>query len=643
MSPAPASPPGRAHVIVGTAGHIDHGKTALVYALTGTDTDRLPEEKSRGITIDLGFADLQLHGEHGPPLALSLIDVPGHHAFIRNMLAGAAGIDCVLLVIAADEGIKPQAEEHLAICSLLGITRGLVVLTKSDLVAPDRLAAVRSSIAHALAHTFLAQAPILAVSALTGQGIPELKLALYRLASQGLTRPANHVPRLPIDRAFSVRGFGSVVTGTLHGGPIHTGQELVLYPAARSVRIRGMQVHRNTVPSATAPCRVALNLAGIEVAELSRGDTLVPPATLAPTREFAAELTMLPGHPLPRHRSTVRLHAFSAESLATVLLFDTAPESGLRSDAPHAFARLKLAHPMVLLPGDRFVLRQASPALTLGGGRVLDPHLPRMRNAESHRWLQQLAALPDDSPERLYLRIARRGASGLTAAALTRETGLLPQIVLHQLEPLLTSGRLCPTQTSPDSFLTAQALEHVAQQLLHRVQQRPAHSIPRAELRSQSHLAAPVFELALRTLALKRSVTLTSDAVTLAGAQSAPSPQHSGDLLRVEQLYRTAGLASPLLSEVSTQLALSPDKLRALITQLLRAKTLVRMGADNLFIHAEALTALAERLRQHRGERFDVARFKTFTGLTRKHAIPLLEHLDGQRITRNDNGTRTVL
>ncbi|HLI77949.1 MAG TPA: selenocysteine-specific translation elongation factor, partial [Acidobacteriaceae bacterium] len=348
-------------VVLGTAGHIDHGKTALVLALTGTDTDRLPEEKARGITIDLGFAALHLVGPGGRRFDVSLIDVPGHHAFVRNMLAGAGGIDAVMLVVAADDGVKAQTVEHLQICRLLGIERGLVVLTKRDAVNPQRLSEARDEVTRLVEGTFLEEAPMVAVSALRQEGIGELKAALTRLVAEVPARSQERVMRLPVDRVFTVRGFGTVVTGTLQAGLVRAGESLKLEPGGRAVRVRGVQVHGKAQAEVGAPNRVALNLAGVDVTEVTRGDTVVPDGTLEPVSVLDAEVDPVPGAPMLRHRQRVRVHAFASETLATVLLYQGSPE-GAR------LVRLRLVKPMVLAPGDRFVLRQPSPALTLGGG-----------------------------------------------------------------------------------------------------------------------------------------------------------------------------------------------------------------------------------------------------------------------------------
>jgi selenocysteine-specific elongation factor len=628
-------------MVLGTAGHIDHGKTALVYALTGTDTDRLPEEKSRGITIDLGFASLDLQDPAGRSIQLSLIDVPGHHAFIRNMLAGTGGIDCVMLVIAADEGIKPQTTEHLAICALLGIRHGIVAITKQDAVAPERLEAVRHQVRRFVEHTFLENAPVVAVSARTGAGIPALKRALAQLALSVPARSAEAILRLPLDRAFTVRGFGTVVTGTLQAGSLHVGDAVHLQPEGRSVRVRGIQVHGAPVSETHAPGRVALNLAGVEVAEVHRGHTIVPPETLSPVNTVDVELTVLPGMPALRHRTTMRLHAFTSETTARVLLY----RPGENSAAP--LARLRLSKPLVLAPGDRFVLRQPSPAGTVGGGRVLDAHpLPRIRKAVANAWLELLReATPE---QQILLRVRRRGLCGISIKTLNRETCIHTEAIRAIIAPLIAGKQLigatvehAPVDHSGvDRFLWPGALAEAVELLFKELERTEAGSLSRAELRSRTKLEDWVFALAAVRLPQVKPVEAVGNQFTLRGA-GAKEPTEA--LAKVEALYRTAGLASPIVSEVAASLQLPQEEVPPLVTILIRAGKLVRMGADNLLIHTDALVQLRTELQKRRGQTFDVGRFKALTGLTRKHAIPLLEYLDGVRITRNQNGTRTVL
>lgn len=626
-------------VIIGTAGHIDHGKTALVYALTGTDTDRLPEEKRRGITIDLGFAMMRLPDAQGGTIQVSFIDVPGHHAFVRNMLAGTGGIDCALLVIAADEGVKAQTEEHLAICSLLGIERGLVVLTKKDTVNEERLQQTRRNAVALLKNTFLGDAPMLAVSAKTGEGMGELRDALAALAASVPARSDRLVPRLYPDRAFSMRGFGTVVTGTLQSGAIRTGSTLMLEPGRRTVRVRAMQVHGISVESASAPSRVALNLAGIEPREIQRGQTLMPAGTLTPTRLVDAEVSLLPGAPALKHRSRVRFHAFTADIGATALLYDAAALSGEAS----ALVRLQLERPLILAPGDRFVLRIPSPASTIGGGRVLDTvGRPGVRKAESLQWLQQLRSA--DAAEQLALRIERRESKGASITELTQETGFLSEVIQQSVQALAARDIVIPKSTDKvvEFVVAANAFAKAEAAMLAHIVQAKNGSISRAELRSRAGLSGPVFELALDRLANTGKIE-GGNMLALSGLGSRVDARLQKQVSEVEREYLKAEIAPPLLREVSERLNIDPADLREAITLLLRSKQLLRLGSDDLYIHCDAVAKLNARLIACRGETFDVARFKTFTGLTRKHAIPLLEYLDRAHITRNVAGTRIVV
>lgn len=635
---APGSSSGRS-VVLGTAGHIDHGKTALVLALTGTDTDRLPEEKSRGITIDLGFAALSLTDARGSRFDLSLIDVPGHHAFIRNMLAGAGGIDCVLLVVAADEGVKAQTVEHLTLCALLGIERGVVALTKADAVSVERLREARAEVRELVRGTFLAGAPVVATSAVTRAGIAELKAALAETAAAVPERSRERVPRLPLDRAFTVKGFGTVVTGTLQAGSLRAGSSYVLEPGGRAVRVRGVQVHGAARAAVQAPNRVALNLAGVEVAKVHRGDTVVAADTLRAVTVVDAVLSPVPGAPALRHRSRVRVHAFAAESPATLLLYDDAA-AGKREAGDAVLGRLRLAKGMVLAPGDRFVVRGNSPAVTIAGGRVLDAQpLPRQRRAATRVWLE--AVRTADEAGQLLLRIARREVRGSGLPALVAETGLTAETLRRLLGPLVVAGEVVGAGEGAH-LLTAEALKRAMGSVLGEVTRAKA-AVAAPALRSRTRLEDWVFQLAARGLERRKQLAATPAGWAVPVAAGAEAPMGDPRLAAVEALYRQAGLASPILSEAAAALRMDPKQLPGLLTELLRAKKLVRLGADNLLMHADAIAALTAELGKRRGGTIDVAGFKALTGLTRKHAIPLLEYLDGVRVTRNVGGVRTVL
>src|SRR3954451_3783054 len=344
-------------VVIGTAGHVDHGKTALVRRLTGVDTDRLPEEKRRGISIDLGFASVETTSPGGELVRLSFVDVPGHKLFIRNMLAGSGGVDCIMLVISAEEEVKPQTEEHLAICSLLGIKRGVAVLSKVDAISETQLERARASVKKFLRGSFLAGAPMLPVSAKTGLGVQDLLSELNALALQPCLRDPNAPPRIPVDRAFVLKGFGTVVTGTLQSGTVSQGQSLVALPKRHKIKVRGLQVHNKEQHQASAGSRVALNLSGVDLADIRRGDTLVSPGTFEAVREIDVELSLLHGSPALKDNAEVSFHAFTSSTTARVSLY----ESRALQPGENCLAKIKLSELVVLLPGDRFVLRQLSP------------------------------------------------------------------------------------------------------------------------------------------------------------------------------------------------------------------------------------------------------------------------------------------
>ncbi len=626
-------------LVVGTAGHIDHGKTTLVRALTGIDTDRLPEEKRRGITIDLGFASLDAAAADESPLRISFVDVPGHKLFIRNMLAGAGCVDAVMLVVSAEEGVKPQTEEHLAICSLLGVSRGLTVITKVDAVSPGRLEEVSAEIGSFLRDTFLdpSRAVILPVSAQTGQGLEQLRRELLSLAMKTAAPDPYHLPRLPLDRAFVMKGFGTVVTGTLLSGEFRVGDSLALEPGGRSVRVRGMQTHGRPEECARAGSRVALNLAGIEVSEVSRGQTLVAPETLSAVNTIDVEASLLPGSNSLKHRSRVHFHAFTAETLATVSLY------GYDSAEPgsHRFMRIRLHQPVVLVPGDRFVLRQSSPAATIGGGRVLDAHpLSNLRKGKCLTWLEVLKG--SSLEEQLFARVARRGITGIMMGKLMAETGLTHEALQRLTEPLVRSHRLL--RVADDVLLTGEALAAAGENLITILKKETKSAgLSRSELKGRSGLSWKVFDFLLEKLVREQRLRLKDALVYAAGSEPQLAGADIKSLSAIATAYESAGLTAPSASEVATRLRLKDGEMRRLMTLLLRDNILVKIGVDGPFFHQRALETLRGRMGELRGQTIDVARFKQMTGLSRKYAIPLLEYLDRQRVTRKDGDLRQVL
>jgi selenocysteine-specific elongation factor len=624
-------------IVIGTAGHIDHGKTTLVRALTGIDTDRLPEEKRRGITIDLGFASFEMQALDGSPLRISFVDVPGHSLFVRNMLAGAGCVSAVMLVVAADEGIMPQTVEHLAICELLGISQGLTVISKADTVNASQLHEVRTSIEKFLQGTFLDEghAAILPVSAATGEGLEAVRAELLKLAMRSSLENSDALLRMPLDRSFVMKGFGTVVTGTLVSGTIRIGQTLHLEPGSRAVRVRGLQTHGQSQQSALHGSRVAVNLSGVDATQVHRGQALVAPNALLPVDTIDVEVMLLQSAPALKHRANIHLHAFTSETMASISLYghEAVQPGTLR------LMRIKLAEPIVLVPGDRFVLRQPSPAGTIGGGRVLDAHPePRQRKAATLAWLERLQAA-SSIHRQIAQRVRRRSTNGITLEALSGETGLTSEAVRRYVSPALECGDLL--FISDGLFLSREAFLAATSAITTRLQ--VGQQIKTSELRSQTALSPDVFDYVINALVREQKVQPCNEMVSINNAGGKSSNAETEQLAAVAQAYGAAGLAAPSVVELAQKLNLKEPEMRSLVTLLQRNKTIVRMGSDNLFIHFEALNQLVAKLTPLRGSLIDVASFKQLTGLSRKYAIPLLEYLDRQRITRIQGDQRLVL
>ena len=629
-------------IIVGTAGHIDHGKTALVKALTGIDADRLAEEKRRGITIDLGFAYMDLVSPNGEPLHLGFVDVPGHERFVRNMLAGVGGIDLVLLVIAADESIKPQTREHFDILQLLGVQRGITVLTKSDAVDAETLDVVRLEVEEFLRGTFLEppKAPIIAVSSLTGAGLEDLQRAIGAAAVDVHPRDSRALARLPIDRVFTMKGFGTVVTGTLVAGTIHREEELEVFPTGRKVRIRGVQVHGQTTSEAVAGQRTALNLVGASTDDLSRGMTLAPVATLAVTRRVDVRLSLLSSAPRPlKSRTRVHFHSNTMETAAEVALHS------VKQIAPgsQAFARLKFPESALLLPGDHYIVRQFSPVVTIGGGIVLDAApIPRMPGHE--KFIQILA--DGDSEAMLLARIARRGHGGISLSQLIAETGWARGFVEDRIAQALQEGRVL---RFGELFVDAAAMRRLQQSVVSSVEgfhrkNSLVGGIAREALREQVKASSAVFIASLDLLLREKKIEATGDIVRLPGHGVIMKDEEAESKARIEEAFASAGLKVPALHEVIAGLKVDKARAQKIVTLLLRDKLLVKVS-DELVFHGGALEALRRLIAAQKAKspKMDVAKFKELTGVSRKYAIPLLEYLDRERVTKRVGDAREIL
>jgi selenocysteine-specific elongation factor len=629
-------------VIVGTAGHIDHGKSALVEALTGTHPDRLEEEKRRGITIDLGFAFLDEHG-----VRFGFVDVPGHERFVSNMLAGAAGIDVLLLVIAADESIKPQTREHFEICRLLGVERGVVALTKSDLADIDTLELVRLEAEEYLRGSFLEDAPMIAVSAKTRAGLDDLKKALRDAASSVAGRDGSGYFRLPIDRAFAMKGFGSVVTGTLVSGTVGAGDEVALLPAGNRLRVRGVQSGGKAVERAMPGQRTAVNLANIEHTALRRGMVLATPGKFRKTRRIDARLELLESARKMKQGARVHFHAGTGETVAEVFFHG---QKELQP-ASSAFANLKLQDEMMVLTGDRFIVRQFSPVVTIGGGVVLDPLARRPMLRDTGR-VSYLATLERGSREDILASLAERAILGLGYEEIVSRTAWMDEEIREAAGKLSARGRVKAVSRDPMVLVSERLFAEVRSKILAKVErfQKENPLLPgilREDLRASlgKRVRAETFRAALEELIRERKLDAPGELVKKAGSEITLQPEEVKAKDQIEGAFAAAGLAVPSVKEVLAKLEIEPKRAERLLQILLREKNLVRVSPELIF-HRRALDELKEKLatyKKSQGERISVPSFKELTGITRKYAIPLLEYLDRERVTRRAGDERVIL
>lgn len=632
----------RKSVIVGTAGHIDHGKSTLIEALTGTHPDRLEEEKRRGITIDLGFAFLEEEG-----VRYGFVDVPGHERFVKNMLAGASGIDLVLLVIAADELIRPQTREHFDICRLLGVERGVIALTKCDLADSDTRELARLEVEEFVQGTFLAGAPIVEVSAKTGQGLAELKAALRNAAREVHAKDTARYFRLPIDRSFAVKGFGSVVTGTLFSGQVSVGEEVELLPAGKVLRVRGLQTGGKSVERAEAGQRTAVNLAGIEHTAIQRGMVLSARGRLRTTRRADVRLELLPGAPALKHRARVHFHAGTLETIGEVYLLGSRELAA----GEKALAQIRLQDVAVLVRGDRFIIRQFSPVVTIGGGTVLDPQARRFSAKDTGR-AQFLATLEGGAREEILRAMAERNVLGITAGEVIVRTGWLEAEVQAAAKALAEKQRIRVVSNEPLILLSEARFSEIAKQLLAKVERFHKENpllpgITREELKASlgRRVRPETFAAAVQLLTEQKKLSVQGEFVKKAGAEITLAPEEVRAKEQIVQAFAKAGLAVPSVKEVLAQLKIETARAEKLLQILLREKALVRVSADLIFHHEalENLSGLLAQYKKSKGERIGVPAFKELTGVTRKYAIPLLEHLDRQRLTRRAGDERVIL
>jgi selenocysteine-specific elongation factor len=622
--------------VVGTAGHIDHGKTALVRALTGVDTDRLPEEKRRGITIDLGFASW-----FTDDYQIGFIDVPGHERFVKNMLAGVGGIDSALLVVAADESIKPQTREHFAICRLLDIRTGVVAVTKRDLVEDDILDLVRLEIEEMVTGSFLAGKPIVPVSSVTGAGLDDLRRAILASVAEAGDRDATtRIFRLPIDRVFTMKGFGSVITGTTFAGRLNVDTEIEVLPGGKRSRARNIQVHGEERDYASAGERTSVNLPDIDLDQLQRGQQLVTPNTLRQSQVITARLDLLADAKPLKEQTRIRFHHLSAEILGSIRFVDQTPELKPGSSA---YVQVRLELPVVAVAGDRFVIRRYSPALTVGGGVIIDAHLPRLSRNTRGELLDTLA--DGTLPERVELMAKLEGLRGLTIHEVQARTGIRVETLSKELKNvphLADSGERRWIHHDVITDFRRRAMEFLRAYF---EENRMAINVPKSEFVQKllpRGADGAMINFLLQDLAREKIVAIAGDALDIPG-RSKNLGGAEGELARmIESRFAEGGLAPPPVSEIINERTQKARVIEGVIGFLVKQGTLVRL-AEGIYVHRDALVAARERMSLRSGDMIDVGQFKEYFGLSRKIAIPLLEWMDREGVTKRVGDSRKVL
>ena len=630
----------RQHVIVGTSGHIDHGKTALVRALTGTDTDRWEEEKRRGITIDLGFASLEIESGR----VLGFVDVPGHERFVKNMLAGVGGIDVVLLVIAADESVMPQTREHFEICRLLGVRQGIVALTKSDLVDAEIVDLVKLEVEEFVAGSFLEQAPVIAVSSVTGLGLRELREALATAARAVQPRPSDGALRLPVDRVFTMKGFGTVVTGTMTSGCIRADDQVEILPGGQQARVRNIEVHDQVVSAVFAGQRTAVNLGGTSKAALERGMSLVEPKRFMTTTQFDAHIELLASAKPLKHGAPVHVHLATAETVGRAYLLEARGRQASLEPGAEAFVQLRLGHPLLAVCGDPFILRQFSPLATIAGGRVLHPQAPRHKQKDD--WRPLLAAMHEGRIQEILELLCAERRYGIAGRELSALTGRSEEEWQRLAQ---SSASLDVLRETPLWVCARERVQEAGVRLLEVLEQFQKRNplLPGASLeaiRTGAFGDAPEFFPHELVRQLQASGKLVRDGELVRTADHRirlrADEQESRD--RLVAAFEQAGLRVPVLKQFLPTLPIDGARAQRILAALLREGVLVRVNQELVF-HSGAIGALRDRLAARRGTNITVQQFKTLADVSRKYAIPLLEHFDRQKVTLRDSDVRRVL
>ncbi len=630
-------------IILGTAGHIDHGKTSLIKAISGTDTDRLKEEKERGITIELGFASLDLPGgQH-----LGIVDVPGHEKFVKNMVAGATGIDIVLMVIAADEGVMPQTREHMEICTLLGIQHGLIAMTKTDMVDEEWLELALEDIREFSQGTFLADAPILPVSSVTGDGIPELISAIDEIAGSIPQRPPSNLFRLPIDRVFTMKGFGTVITGTLVSGKVNVGETIMVYPTGITSKVRGIQVHNQSAESAEAGMRTAINFQGLDKSAVKRGEVLSTPNALIASYMVDVTFHYLASSKKPlKNRTLVRFHTGTSEVMGYLILL----EQEELPPGQTVVAQLRLDSPVAIVKDDRFVIRSYSPVRTIGGGQVLNP-IPQKHKRLKQDVIDGLQHLTDEDPEAIISQqIQQAGYGGVSFSHLKIMTNLTDKQLDTALQHLLSKKTITQTDKQSRIYLHQvtfdQLIEKTIEYLANYHATNPLKAgMPKEELKSKfPQLTDPkIFNLILNQMIKSDQIVQEENTVRLSDHRVSLGADQADIRKKLLAIYKKGALQPPYFREVPGLLGIDPNHTKDVMLLLVEEGRIVKTK-DDLYFHVDAITELKNRLVDFLKANEDITtpQFKEMTGASRKYVIPLIEYFDASKVTLRVGDSRKL-
>ena len=621
-------------IILGTAGHIDHGKTTLIKALTGTDTDRLKEEKLRGITIELGFASLDLpSGQH-----IGIVDVPGHEKFVKNMVAGATGIDIVVMVIAADEGVMPQTKEHMEICTVLGIKYGFVVLTKTDLVDKEWLELAMEDVKDFIRGTFLDDTPVIPVSSKTGQGIPDFIDTLDKLSVEIPDRTSSGLFRLPVDRVFTMKGFGTVITGSLISGRIQVGDTIMIYPSGITSKVRGIQVHNQSVNVAEAGMRTAINFQGLEKASVNRGDVLANPSALTAGYMVDISLNFLSSNPKPaKNRMLVRFHTGTSEVLGNLILLDKEE----LNPGETTVAQLRLDSPVALVKDDRFVLRSYSPVRTIGGGYVLNP-IPQKHKRFKSEIVEGLKGLESsDLTEIISYHVDGSGYLGLSFSNLKLMTNSPEKQLDNAIQKLLSKKGIIQVDREKKIYIHENTFDRLIKNIkdtlgsYHKTNPLKA-GMPREELKTKfpPDMNSKLFSLIINQMIKGEDIAAEEETVRLADHKVSLGTDQTDIKKKIIETYKKSGLTPPYFRELAKTLDVDAARANDVLMLLVNEGVIIKTKED-LYFHTDAVKDLQNKLVDFLTSNGEITtpQFKDMTGVSRKFVIPLIEYFDSKKVT----------